>query len=373
MKNVLYIFNEIKYSGAEIMYVNAVPLFNKEQFNLFAFSTGKLVGDFETEFINQGIKVWHKPIPKSTQLVNLLNYINQAVAFIKGHKIDIVHIHRSDAKWLFAFIAYLAGVSCVYTVHNVFKNRRFTWLYAYLLRLSARKWFGLQFQTISQSVYENEINYYKTPSIHINNWFNCKKFYPAQSAEEKIFLRKKLGVPIENFILISTGSCSFTKNHHAILNAISLLPNKENITYLHLGCGKMEEDERILAVLLGIEQNVHFLGNRINVRDYLIASDLYLMPSRFEGLGNATIEAMACGVPSVLYNVPGLRDLIHDNDNGLLIEPQIENLVMAIEWMLGHPEEAKLKAGTALRFINEEFSMEKNVKKVIRLYLNLLK
>ena len=355
------------------MYNNAAPLFMKQQVKLYAFATGRVVGDFEPEFIKQGIKVWHEPLPNYKKPIELIKYIFQTIAFIKNNQIDLIHIHRSNAKWLFSFVAKLAGISCLYTVHNVFKNRKTTWIKAYLERWSARVCFGLQFQSIGQSVYENELYYYRTPTIRINNWFDNGKFYPAVSPEEKELLRQKLGIPKDKFVLISTGGCSVVKNHHAILNAIALLPNKDNIIYLHLGCGATEQEERVLASQLDIADRVFFLGNKVNVRDYLVSSDLYLMTSLFEGLGNAALEAMACGIPSILYNSPGLRDLIQNDDKGLLIEQNIDKLCESIDWMRTHVLQATLKAEKALRAVNDEFSMEKNVNQIIKLYLSLMK
>lgn len=369
---VLHIFNEIKFSGAEIMYANAVPLFNKNGFELLAIATGESVGDFELEFKKREIKVWHKPMPSFPHIINRICYVYQLISFVKEQDINLIHIHRSNAKWTFGLIAKIVGIKSVYTAHNVFKNRKITWIKAYLERFSARKWFGVQIHTIGQSVYENELYYYKTPSIRINNWYDSQKFYPVESEKEKEILRKKLNIPIDHFVVISTGGCSIVKNHHAILHAIASITENKKVTYIHLGSGATENEERDLVNELGLVSNVLFLGNKVNVRDYLVASDLYLMPSKFEGLSIASIEAMACGIPAILYNVPGLRDLIHDNDNGLLIEPKIEALAGGIDWIIENPLESKKMATKALRYVNDEYSMDRNVGQIIKLYLKFL-
>lgn len=361
---VLHVFNEIKYSGAEIMYANAAPYFQQEGIQMFALATGRVIGDFELEFVKNNIKIIHKPF---SSILSFGSYIKEIRSLIRKNKIEIIHIHRSDVKWLFALIAKLEGVKCVYTVHNVFKHRKLTWIKGYLERYTARKWFGLQFQTIGQSVYDNELNYYKTPSVRINNWFDSNRFYPAVSTKEKSNCRVELGISNSTYILISTGGCSWVKNHHDILKAIPLLKEKD-IMYLHLGCGKTETEEKDLVRELNIEDKVRFLGNQNNVRDYLVVSDIYLMPSRFEGLSIASIEAMATGVSSVLYDSPGLRDLIKDNDNGLLIEHDHVKLAESIDWMIENNEKAKLLAKNAVKFVNKEFDIQKNVKNIIELY-----
>ena len=364
---VLHVFNEIKFSGAEIMYANAAPYFQKEGLKMYALTTGHTKGDFEPEFIKNKIQIIHKPLPS---VLYQLSYIKEVRDIIKQNKIEIIHIHRSDVKWLFALITKLEKVKCIYTVHNVFKHRKITWIKGYLDRYTARKWFGLQFQTIGQSVYDNELNYYKNPTIRVNNWFNDKRFYPVISEEEKEQKRKKLSISSTTKILISTGGCSEVKNHHDIIKAIPLLKEKD-IMYLHLGCGKTEVEEKELAKKLDIENKVRFLGNQNNVRDYLVVSDIYLMPSRFEGLSIASIEAMATGIPSVLYNSPGLRDLINNNDNGLLIEHDHVKLAESIDWMIENKEKVREMANNALGFVNKEFDMQKNVNAIINLYKQL--
>jgi glycosyltransferase involved in cell wall biosynthesis len=135
-----------------------------------------------------------------------------------------------------------------------------------------------------------------------------------------------------------------------------------------LGCGEKEDEEKLLAEKLGLSEQIQFVGNTQEVRNYLIASDVYLMPSLFEGLGNAAVEAMACGLPSILYDVPGLKDLIHENDNGLLITPKLDALCEAILTMKNNDELRNSHSIHAVKFVNQNFEIEKNVKKIIELY-----
>ena len=135
-----------------------------------------------------------------------------------------------------------------------------------------------------------------------------------------------------------------------------------------MGCGKTENEEKKLAEHLGITKKVRFLGNRDNVRDYLLASDIYLMPSLYEGLGMAAVEAMASNTPSIFYNVPGLKDLIKNNNNGLLIESNYKLLADSINWMITNKDKTKVMANNALEFVNKEFDMKTNTTKIMDLY-----
>jgi glycosyltransferase involved in cell wall biosynthesis len=366
---VLHVFNEIKYSGAEIMYFNAAPLFNAQGIEMLALNSGAELGEFALEFESINIKVYFQPIPNGTlNPLFILRYFRDIYKLLGNERIDVLHIHRSTFFLFFAFIGYIRGLTVVRTVHNVFKSRKFTWFKAYLDRLIARVVFDVKFQTIGDSVYNNELNYYNNPSIKINNWYNNQKFFPANSNDEKNKLRKHLDIPIDAFVIISTGSCTCVKNHHDIIKALALVRRLHNCHYLHLGKGETLDEEKALCEDLGLSKNVDFLGNQRNVRDYLVASDIYVMPSMFEGLSIAAIEAMACALPSVLYRSPGLVDLINDDDNGYLIDRDSKVMAESISSLIENPLEVNRMGMRAYSFVKQEFSIEKGVQKVIEIY-----
>ena len=366
---ILHLFNEIKFSGAEIMYTQAAPLFQKEGYEMLAFSTGPLLGDYAPMFEKNGITVFHKPITFKELSFKGIQYYFNFYLFLKKEKIDVLHIHRSNLI-IAAVVAKIANVKCVKTQHSYFVNRWFTLPYAIVWRFMLRIFCKVTFQTISQSVYLNELNYYKNPSVKVHNWFDEKRFYPALNQAEKAQLRHQLNIPLESFVIISVGGCSHNKNHHDIIKAIALVKRKINVLYLHLGRGASEIEEKKLALDLGILNQIRFLGNQDAVRSYLVAADLFVMTSKFEGLSTAALEAMACKLPCILYNVSGLRDLINNNDNGFLISPDYRLLAKKMLEVQRNPSDALGKANNAFSFVSGEFSRLVNVKKIIGIYNN---
>jgi len=368
---VLHIFNEIKYSGAEIMYANAAHIFQERGIELLVFSTGEELGEYSKVFEENGIKCFHWPIQKKK--INLsIKAIKKNFAFykfLKNHKIDVLHIHRADLYFL-ALVAKIAKIPTIKTVHNVHKNRIFTLPIAILTKFFARKLLKVKFQTIGKSVYTNELYYYKNPSIIINNWYNNSKFYPLKNDSEKKELRTKLGIEQDKFVIVSVGNCSKVKNHHDIIKSLPLIKNKINIIYLHLGTGETEEEEKKLAIELGVYNKIKFMGNQKNVSEFLIMGDVFVMPSEYEGLGISAIEAMACALPVILYNVPGLRDLIKNANEGYLIEPNFTELANNLLYISRNYTEAKAKGLKGYEKVKHSYSMEKNVMKIIDLYRN---
>ncbi|WNC71183.1 glycosyltransferase family 4 protein [Thalassotalea psychrophila] len=369
-KKIIHIFNELKFSGAEMMYAQAGRFFENKGYKLVAISTAKDVGEFAPNLKKNNYSIKHFPL-KCLKLNNVLQfvlYFYNFYKYLKKENASVLHIHKSKHFWFFSLCGFLAGYRVIRTVHSVFKNRKVTWLKAVLERYSARKLFGLTFQSIGQSVFENERDYYKNSTVKVNNWFDESKFYPLTDNSEKNKIRAELNIPIDCFVVVSVGGCCDMKNHHHIIKALANLPNSIDIFYLHLGRGETECKEKELTFKCGLESKVRFVGNTTSVRKYLVASDLYLMPSDFEGLGNSALEAMACGLPSILYNVVGLRDLIEDDDLGLLINPNIEGLINSIIKLYKSPtlrEEMKIKAITKA---NKEYSLEHGVESILDLY-----
>ena len=367
---VLHIFNEINFSGAEIMYADAAPFFQENGFELYAISTGDAFGNFTKQFEKAQIKIFHKPFKiKNLNPFYLWSYFRNIVYFIRTNQIDIIHIHRSNVFWYFSFCGYITKRKTIMTLHNVFKAGKITWVKHFLTRYTARKYLNLTFQSISRSVYTNELSYFSNPTVLINNWYDETKFYPAINLAEKQSARLKIGINDNTFTLISVGRCTDIKNHIDILKAFNIINKQAEFICLHLGSGETENHEKEAAKLMGIDDKVYFFGNKENVRDYLIASDLFIMTSKFEGLGNSCIEAMACGLPSVLYNSSGLRDLITDNDNGLLIMPDY-NLLASSILKLRDPLLHFEKANNAIRYVQKNHSMRNAITSIINLYKN---
>src|SRR5207248_10097864 len=89
-----------------------------------------------------------------------------------------------------------------------------------------------------------------------------------------------------------------------------------------VGTGDLRLQMERIAAQLGIQDSVEFLGLRTDVIDLLQQAWGFVMPSRWEGMSNALLEAMACGLPCVATRVSGSEDVILDGVNGLLVEPE---------------------------------------------------
>lgn len=158
-------------------------------------------------------------------------------------------------------------------------------------------------------------NIYYVPGVGIDS-----KIFLANDFETKSAKRKELGVPEDAMLLISAGELNENKNNSVIIDAMALCENK-NIHYILCGVGPLEQELKFLATEKGVVDRVHFLGFRSDMKELLLASDVFVMPSFREGLSRSIMEAMATGLPCVVSKIRGNVDLVEENVGGYLCTP----------------------------------------------------
>ena len=130
--------------------------------------------------------------------------------------------------------------------------------------------------------------------------------------------------------------------------------------------------ERIVAGL-GIQDSVEFLGSRTDVVELLQQSWGFVMPSRWEGMPNALLEAMACGLPCVATRVSGSEDIISDGVNGLLVEPeQPAELAQALRRSIEDAELAQRLGREGRATVVRDYQLTTIVEQCLELYRRLL-
>ncbi len=124
---------------------------------------------------------------------------------------------------------------------------------------------------------------------------------------------------------------------------------------------------------LGIQDSVEFLGLRRDVVNLLQQSWGFVLPSRWEGMPNALLEAMACRLPCVATCVSGSEDIIHDGINGLLVEPENPaELAVALRRIVEDTSLAQALAQEAYTTIVNEYQLKTIAEQSLQLYYRLL-
>lgn len=316
---VLHVLGSIERSGAEMMLRQCAPDFSRQGIEFFAISTGAERGSYADRFEAAGIKVRHVPFSKRPSF-----FIRLAKA-VEDSGCDVVHVHTEQAAFWIELTVRLVGVKRVIrTVHSNFEFNGWLRLRRSAGRRFAQRFLGVRHVFISDSVAENERARFGIHGILIPNFVDEREFFSAD-ADERRKQRAAFDITDEAFVIVSVGRCTEVKRHRVILSAVaSLIGQGVDVVYLHVGSGEEEAEEHQFAQDLGIEEVVRFLGQKDDVREVLIAADVFVMPSQYEGLGIAAIEAAACELVLVVSDAPGLRDLVCDGVDGRVVSDETE-------------------------------------------------
>jgi len=169
-------------------------------------------------------------------------------------------------------------------------------------------------------------------------------------------------------VFIAVGRLFLPKNYSLMLKAFASLLS-ENIVLLILGMGDQEQFKDITP------SNVHFLGAKNNVCDYLMCADAFCMSSIHEGMPISIIEAMNVGLPVLSTNVGGIPDIVKDGVNGLLCETlEVSDYVSMIKRYLSFSQEELERISlTNKTTFAERYDIEITAKKYLQLYEEVMK
>jgi glycosyltransferase involved in cell wall biosynthesis len=281
--------------------------------------------------------------------------------------VDLVHLHTGRAAWLGAPAARLAGVPAVVTRRMdrpIRKGMRTRLIYHRLTR---------RVIAISPRVADRLLAGGVDPAriVGIPSAVDPARVRPSR---DRVAVREQYGAADHDFVLLTLTSLVARKGLDVLLDAVGALG----------GCGLRplvwiagEGPERAAlinrAAGLGVDRQVRLLGPVAEVGDLLAASDVFVLPSRHEGLGVAALEAMAAGRPVVASAVGGLGDAVVDGRTGLLVPPgNVAGLTAALGRML-HDAPLRARLGAAgPRRIAEGFMPEQMVEAYEQVYREVL-
>ena len=207
----------------------------------------------------------------------------------------------------------------------------------------------------------NENSYY-IPNIY------SPKYYPI----EKDYCREKLGISKDAYIIFSLGNLIVRKGFNYLIEAVSLLNDTEKEMYCYIG-GKGKEEKHLLELIsqLHMDRYVHLIG-RISdeeVKLWMNAADIFVLPSLNESFGVVNIEAMACGTPVISTNAGGVPSIICDSKYGLMAEPgDVSDLIRCITEAYGTKWDEKI----IREYVENTYSQKAVAKQLLDIYDSIM-
>lgn len=181
-------------------------------------------------------------------------------------------------------------------------------------------------------------------------------------------VRAELGMTKDDFLVVAVGNVNYQKGHDILIEAMSWLVPKQP-GFKCFVCGADKSDfalalkEKIKA--LGLEKNVKLLGSRADIHDIVSAADVFCLPSRWEGLSIALLEAIGLGQMIVVSDIGSFSSIIKDRVSGLLFKSENSNdLAQALKTVYQNEELVRVCRRNVSQLASR-FSIEKNVDDLI--------
>ncbi len=271
---------------------------------------------FIDEFRARGIEVTVLGMERYFQLRPLWRLYR----LFRREKPDLVHTHLYRDAVYGRPLARLAGVRAVVsTLHNSYVWRSRSQLF--LDRLTSI--FADRIAAVSEAVKNFAIEREHIPAgklITLHNGIETERF--LLPPEERRAVREELGLKPEELAVGTMGELTEQKNHFCLLEAVpAVLERRPEARFFIAGGGELEGALRARRDEMGLADRVRFLGYREDIPRLLAALDIFVLPSLWEGLPVALIEAMAAGVPIVATDVDGNVEVFGRGEAGLAVPP----------------------------------------------------
>jgi glycosyltransferase involved in cell wall biosynthesis len=297
-------------------------------------------------------------------------------AILKENRIDVLHTHGGIAGFYGRWAAKKSGTPVIiHTLHGIHylhsQNPLLIRGYIFLERYFSG--FTDAVVVVSEANREVALKHRLAPSskiILIRNGINIEIFREKGSPGKKL---KDFGFELSRPVIGTVARLDHPKGVIYLLKAAKLILRAyPGAMILIVGGGPLRDQLERKARSLGIKNHVFFLGERTDVPELLSLFDVFVLPSLWEGLPYALVEAAALERPIVATDIDGVREVIQDGQTGLLVSPkQPEELAGAVCRLLGNKEQASTLGSKARELITPQYALARMVEETQDLYLRV--
>ena len=319
--------------------------------------TAEKIAAMKQQLADMGVEVIHIPVPRKITAIGDIWKATQLTKSLMDHRsYDLIHCHSPIGGMICRLANRMSNhyrsTRMIYTAHgfHFFHGAPLlNWLLFYpaeafcafftdtLITINREDYAAAQKFKLKKG---GSVTY--VPGIGVN----LDRLAILQPDREK--LCRELNIPQECTLMLSVGELNDNKNQQVVVEALQQLP--ANYHYIICGQGDLGNKLEALANDLGCAEHLHILGYRDDVISIMKSCDLFIFPSKREGLSVALMEAMACGLPCCASKIRGNCDLLSHGGGVLLnLNTFTDDLVKHLREI---PDLAKYK--TICKTANEE-------------------
>jgi glycosyltransferase involved in cell wall biosynthesis len=360
---VLQIIDALAYGGAEKLLVTFAQQAQKQGVHTTVICLSERLGaPVRVELESYGANV----IVLNSQRLFDFKTLQKMFQVMRAEKFDVVHTHLTYANITGALMGWLAGLPVIATLHNTLVDTRHSHPVRDRLEFWAMRYIDKRVLAVGESV----ANAYKI-ILHreLDVIPNAVSVPAILTSQERIALRTELTGDPSLLLCIAVGRFSPQKSYLDLITAFDMV-HKENpaAKLIIVGDGVLRSDIEAKISELHSASYIKLLGVRSDVSRLLMASDLYVNASLWEGLPIAHLEAMAAGLPMVVTAV-GDVPLVVVEGTGLTVPPQNPNeLASSILSLLSDPTRRVSMGESARQFVIQHYSATVWFDKIISLY-----
>ena len=360
-----YVIWSLELGGAEQV-VMRLAAGMKARGHEVAIFTLNAPGVYAPEMEAQGIPV----VPMHKQGAYDIAVIGRLAKAIRQRRCDVVHTHLWGAGLWGRLAARLAGVPVILAHEHGMQPWRGTGHFLadrLLMSVTDRVLFA------SEQVREDYLARTGAKSgrcLVLPNGVEC-----APWTETRAEVRAALGWAPQERIVLSVGRLSPEKGYVDLLQAFTIVSRRlPGVRLVLVGDGEQADALRGLGAQLGLNSQIVFAGRRTDVRRWLAGADVYVQPSRREGLPLAVLEAMAAGLPVVVTRVGDLEQLTREGTLGRLVSAERpQELAEALIGVLEHVDAQRPMTEAARAMVEKFYSFGRMVQTVEDLYQEQLR
>lgn len=348
-KKVLFVIDNMSFGGAQKLVLDQINHLHKIGYDISLLT---LIPEKRDNFKSR-VRLPKEKVYSFETGLNLSS-IFFLRSFFKRQGYDFVfsNLFYSNTLIRLAIATLLKRPRIIIYEHNVYalEKSKASLLLDWVLSLITLKIIAVSNEVKNYLINEGHIKQYKIAVVRNGIEFPC--------IDQQIVLQKKkeLGIDPEATLVVAVGNVDYQKGHDFLLEAANLIKDRN---FIYLICGRTKNRDLILNLNRKIEEygllnNFKLLGDRVDVLEIVAAADIFAMPSRWEGLSIALLEAMALKKAVVVSEIPSMQELVVSQKNGLKfklgnIRELADNLIL-----LANDPQLRERLGTeAYKFVQD--------------------
>jgi glycosyltransferase involved in cell wall biosynthesis len=285
--------------------------------------------------------------------------------FVRRKGIDVVHAHMARDYSLASYAAQRnRQTKFIVTRHVLFKLNR---LHRHTLARAA----GViaVSEAVARELRESKVVSDKQIAV-IHNGIDVERFKKTCVGLDRELVLRSLQLPVDDRLVGSLGELRTLKRHDDFIRAAALvLKEFPQTQFVLAGVGEVGEQLEKLVAELGLADRFHFLGWLDDADKLLCAMDVFVSASETESFGLAIVEAMAAGTAVVATATEGAKEVIHDQNTGLLVPiGDIDSIARSVVNLLSDPEKRERIATQSAQSAATRFSLKRMVDEIEKIY-----